>query len=147
MRICIAGPAAAIAIATSLSADTGNAHRNSEFRKFILAWAVALIGPLAYAAPVGAQILDLECHRDGEQSWLDYWVDLEKGTITYANANAQGVLLGTVQTYPVKITPETFTFVAGNPVTINRMTGWNTWVGQDPFLCATGTLPPPVGKF
>jgi len=95
-----------------------------------------------------AEILSLECRRGSEPSWVDYWVDLQQATLTLANVNAQGVQTGTLMTYRVAITPQSFNFNTGmGPVSINRMTGVNSWPNQDPYMCSKGTLPLPTGKF
>jgi hypothetical protein len=119
-----------------------------KIRSFILACAICAIDAFAFLSPARAGILSLECHRGSDPGWLAYWIDMEKGTITMASGGAQGVELASVEIHPVKITPEAFTFViAAYTLTINRLTGWNTWPDQPPFLCAAGTLPLPAGKF
>lgn len=115
-------------------------------------FAFVLVAQPLIVSPASAEILNLECHVADYPSapgWLLYWIDTDKGTITYANANAQGPQLETMATTPVQITPEAYNFrLSMGQVTIDRMTGVNRWFGPPVqiFNCVKGTTPLPAPK-
>ncbi len=100
-----------------------------------------------------AEILNLECHAAASPDtpvWLLYWIDTVKGTITNANASSRGVQTEGIQTAPVTITAGAYNFrLSMGQVTINRMTGVNTWYGPpvQVFNCSKGMTPFPKPKF
>jgi hypothetical protein len=119
-------------------------------RRLSVVCVLAVASQLVGLAPARAEILNLVCRRGGEPDGLVYWVDLARGTITFANFNfsSQSVHSSTVQTVPVAISREAFHFTSSlGPVTINRITGVNVWPRQSAFSCSKGTLPLPSTRF
>lgn len=99
-------------------------------------------------SPANAAVVGLECHRDNGPGFLYYWIDLENKTITSAATDTTGVNANSIETRPVTITPEAFGFNTGmGQVTINRMSGLNSWPGQLPLMCTATTQAMPAGKF
>jgi hypothetical protein len=123
---------------------------NCKIRQWIQAFGFVAASLLIVSSSVKAEILNLECIRDGNAvDALAYWVNFDKKTITYANAGNHQVQIVTVMTYPVQITPEVFNFSTSmGGVTINRLTGVNYWSGPPVqiFQCSKSTLPFPASN-
>lgn len=107
--------------------------------------------------PAQAEIINIKCPFSKLPAYshlgLAFWIDLEKNTITYKHYDNQRVLIDSGETNRVHITPEEFNFTSTSSrqrVTINRMTGVNTWSGglhTQIYECSKGTLPFPTTKF
>lgn len=122
---------------------------NRKIHRLTLVSAFIAAGQAIAVWPAHAAVVGLECRRDGDPGKLFYWIDLEKKTITSAYAPPAGVVdPSTLQTHPVTITPEAFSFnTSMGPSTISRMFGLNTNPVGTPYQCAASTQTTPAGKF
>jgi hypothetical protein len=118
---------------------------NQAIRRFCLACALAGASQLTTMPAAMAEILNLKCTNvPNAVVWLVYWIDFERATITYASANANGIV-APANTSRVTITQDAFNFESSmGHVTVNRTTGESVWPMQTPYLCAKGTLPLPT---
>lgn len=114
-------------------------------RRLCLACALVGASQLMTMPTAMAEILNLKCvNVPHPVTWLVYWIDFGRGTITFGGASASGVAPGATTTR-VTITPEAFNFQSSmGPVSINRVTGVSVWPMQTPYQCTKGTLPPPA---
>jgi len=103
------------------------------------------------ASSAKADMLNLECHFANERylnAWQVFWIDFDKGTITFGIANAQGVDPATMSTFPVTITPQAFEWNNCGHAIINRITGIATMPACFGSIantsCVKGTTPFPA---
>jgi hypothetical protein len=119
--------------------------------------AVCSVAFAMMAPSAKADMLNLECHFDNPvPGWWNYWIDLDKNTITAGYTTSQGVDLAGIGTYPVTITPQAYqwsvpcTQGTGGQGIINRLTGTVTipscYGPIAPAKCVKGTTSFPVAK-
>ncbi len=111
-------------------------------------------GIVVLAAPsANAAVINLVCKFSNSSTPANYWIDLDKKTITLDARDAPGGG-GSVMTGPVEITATTYTWLnfSAWEARVDRTTGnvtvWDTnnqykgWSGK----CSKGTAPMPASK-